>query len=552
MSGDQSTQENWENIDVLNTIGNSLSICDYNNIVILSYIYTDEKYSFLYVSNDNGYNWTNILVNLSEEFTSPGITFLAIGYDTNKQVYQIFTVILYTSDNLNYTVYVNYASCINSSDVTTPSKWTWTNVDTSPSSNNSVYGAMSYSGNSFFVSNTNPNNDIGSYIKFYDASSTNIVSYTIVDDTLNSLQYNGLTCSGDGYYLCYFGQFTDNQYYIYYNNTDNIKSGTQSIKLITTDTSIEIIAAGVTNYVEAYKNPIIVYCANIVKTIYYCTDGYEFSDFPSPLSVQFTNLVVSNDCNICLTTNTSIYTGSLINGNFSQQNSNCSFTGGDVKISFTSGFQNLMYSGLGAIVLFLTNLIPIPKPHSSSFRSNIDNKKNTKKKIKTIKSTPFICGLTKIDSLGHLSLGGNLTLRDPNTSVYAYNSYQSLNQNDMTNITSNKCGLKLINKLNSVTYKLLTDYTDITYNGFTPENLSLATKETNCVLNLVQYNEDGVSSINTNAFISPIVCSIQELDKDVTLIKEFIKNTTKTIKNLKCQVKKLKKQNKKFKVLLKK
>ena len=111
---------------------------------------------------------------------------------------------------------------------------------------------------------------------------------------------------------------------------------------------------------------------------------------------------------------------------------------------------------------------------------------------------------------------------------------------------------ELINKLNSVTYKLLTDYTDITYNGFTPENLSLATKETNCVLNLVQYNEDGVSSINTNAFISPIVCSIQELDKDVTLIKEFIKNTTKTIKNLKCQVKKLKKQNKKFKVLLKK
>ena len=41
-----------------------------------------------------------------------------------------------------------------------------------------------------------------------------------------------------------------------------------------------------------------------------------------------------------------------------------------------------------------------------------------------IKSTPFICGLTTIDSFGNLSLGGNLTLRDSNSATYYSNTYQ--------------------------------------------------------------------------------------------------------------------------------
>ena len=137
-----------------------------------------------------------------------------------------------------------------------------------------------------------------------------------------------------------------------------------------------------------------------------------------------------------------------------------------------------------------------------------------------------------------------MTLTDPNTNLSYHNISQSLNESNMINIKESSCGINLLNKLKPVTYQLSTDDTEKTYIGFTPKNIFLATTETNCSLNMVKYSEGSTSNINTNAFIAPIVKSIQELNNENIDIVKIIQNLKNEIKKLKCSVKKLKKQNK--------
>ena len=199
-----STSNTWLPLTtVSNTnIDQTISICNFTPSIML-YTYSSTVNSHIYISNDSGNNWKDILTNLPSEYSRPGISFSAIGYDTINNVYRITSAIT-SQIKTTFTAYINYATCPYGSDVTDSTKWTWYSADTYDSASPVVYGAMSSNGTIFYMSNVDAYKT-NSYITYYDISSNPITKIKLIDNSSSSLLYYGIACTFDGYYVTYYG-----------------------------------------------------------------------------------------------------------------------------------------------------------------------------------------------------------------------------------------------------------------------------------------------------------------------------------------------------------
>ena len=354
----QSTQNQWIDITTPEPISNSISICDDSPEVLL---YSDSHYNDilkiktstgLYLSNDSGLNWNNILPdNLPEFFpntTNYFINFSAIGYDFYTRVYKIFIIITYYYLGLKgkiqlATVYINYGTC---NDLTNKGKWTWDNAnkDEDININYNVFGSISGDGNILYTATNKPIFfGLQKIITYYNISKPTIevISYNEDIGIYKDLYYGGISCSNDGTYVCYY---TDGKIFspniIFLNTIINILEPDPEKKLNISTSNYPINAIAISNRSLPDNTPKISYCIDIVSPIFYSTDiGETFSSI-GDFSQQFNSLTISsNGTKICTSTSDSIYTG-ILNDSYN-----------DITFTQQNGYSNI--SGFNYLVLVI-------------------------------------------------------------------------------------------------------------------------------------------------------------------------------------------------------
>lgn len=531
MSSEQIT---WNSIVTPKKTNNIISICSSNPSIYI-FAYNNNNIASLYITNNNGITWYNILTSSNcNDVYNTNISSASITYDSTVNQYEISGVSNFQSGfEVSYTF---IAICSGRYDLTNSNNWNWYPKSISQ------YGASSItSSDSRFpiVAYNGLNSSINTSSGYLQVLYGTDLGTSVLFNYHKNYYFPKITCSSAGDYVCAIGQDSENtkNWYLFYTTYTNAITGGVASIIYSNTTGLKINSVAVSNQINQ-SYPYVIYCTDNVSYIQISTDGgVSFSALGTENT--YINLSISSDGEtICAMTASSIYIYTSLNG-FIQTNTSV-ITSSYIGLSGDSTLTNIICSINGSTTMYYTTtggLVETASTTNISYNeikisSNVNKKNDNNSNYSSINSSGFyVDGYT-----GDVSTIGNINITDPKSSFFSNNIYQTLNQQDMTSISNNKCGLNLIDKLNSITYKLSTDNENKTYVGFLPLNIKEATDMTNCSLNMIQYNDTGSSNININAFIAPIIKSIQELHYEIKCLKKKNKHLEKKI----CKIKNIK------------